>query len=574
MKRLVFLDKLVVLVLLLVASSCAKQGYPTGGPKDTEPPKALGAKPQNETRHFASNHFFIQFDEYVVLKNPDDNVLVSPPLKQKPEYSTKGHGILVKLRDTLQPNTTYLFQFKEAIADFNEGNLLPSYEYVFSTGERMDTLMMAGSVANARNGKPWKETLAVLAFRPGDTVPALATRTDKEGRFAFHYIPEGRYRLVAVEDKNKNLVVDSTEAVAWDTTYFASTDTIDSTRIAMLFISAPDRQVQRVLKAEFVGKGHIVVSTLLPMKHPVVTGEPHRWNLNGRGDTLTLWCLNEQCDSTVLVLSDEGLQDTLKLRYRAPAAKGRRAGAKQQKEPLIKALCDGNRAFYDSLMLAFTVPVSATGDTLLAEVLHLKDSAVTLCPIVLDSNGLQARLDATLRSGEEYQVRIAQGLFTDLYGHVSDSLVFKLTPKDYGILSLHITNHTGSPVFVEVLDKRDTVVQTSGVLRQSSDIKFTHLPEGEYRLRAVLDRNGDGRWTTGDYSLGRQPEGYRLFEKTLQLREKWEMEEKWVLNENTAPLRPRSASAKALPMSKSESGKSKSERSSQSPELRTFPTRD
>ena len=137
------------LSVLLLISSCAKQGYPTGGPKDTEPPKSLGTTPANESRHFAESQFYILFDEYVVLKNPDDNVLVSPPLKQKPEYTTKGKGVLVKLHDTLQANTTYLFQFKEAIADFNEGNLLPSLEYVFSTSDYIDSMMVEGKVVEA-----------------------------------------------------------------------------------------------------------------------------------------------------------------------------------------------------------------------------------------------------------------------------------------------------------------------------------------------------------------------------------------------------------------------------------------
>ena len=514
----------LILALSLLVTACAKQGYPTGGPKDTDPPQALGAKPLNESRHFNATEFYIQFDEYVVLKDADNNVLVSPPMAQKPEYGTKGKGVMVKLKDTLRANTTYLFQFKEAIADFNEGNVLPSYEYVFSTGEGMDTLMLAGRVERSRDGKPWGETLQVLAFRPDDTVPALVTRTDKGGNFAFHYIPEGRYRLVAMEDKNKNLKADSTEAVAWDTAYHSAVDSIDSTQLAILHISAPDRRTQRVLKAEFVTPGHIVVSTLLPMQHPVIEGEPHQWRLNAKGDTLNVWCLNKQCDSTVLMLTDSGIRDTLKLRYR-PSSRGR--GNVQPKVQLVKPLCDGNKAFYDSLMLAFSMPVSAARDTLQAEVISLKDSTVALYPIWLDSTGMTARIGATLHSGEEYSMRIADSLFTDLYGHPSDSLNFRLTPKDYGILTIHIDNRSGSPLVVEVLDKRDTVVQYATLAAQSATLKFTHLPEGDYRLRAVIDTDSNGRWTTGDYTLGRQPERSVLFEKTLQLREKWEMEEKW-----------------------------------------------
>ena len=197
-KNLVFL---VVLVLLVFAAGCARQGYPSGGPKDTDAPKALDAKPLNESRNFAERQFYIQFDEYVTLKNAEQNVIISPPMDPKPEFTTKGRGVLVKIKDTLQPGTTYLFQFKEAIADFTEGNLLPSFEYVFSTGDAMDTMMVAGRVLNARDGKPWSETVTVLAYNGDDTVVSRVTRADKNGRFAFHYIPAGSYRIVALEDR-------------------------------------------------------------------------------------------------------------------------------------------------------------------------------------------------------------------------------------------------------------------------------------------------------------------------------------------------------------------------------------
>ncbi len=521
--------KRVIWLLPLLLLGCARQGYPTGGPKDTAPPKAVECKPHNESRQFDARQFYIAFDEYVVLKNAEQNVLVSPPLKHKAEYSVKGKGVQVRLHDTLQPNTTYLFQFKEAIADYTEGNLLPSYEYVFSTGDSMDTMMMVGRVLDARSASPWKETLTVAAYREADTLPAFVTRTGKDGAFAFHYIPEDRYRIAAFEDKNRDLRIDSTEAVAWDTLHYTSTDSIDSTAMARLRVSAPDWRKQRILKADFSDRGRIAITTLLPMQHPILTGEPLEWRLNRRGDTLNVWCLNALCDSTVFVLvTDEGLNDTLRLRYKSPSRKGTRSRATQQQEnpPLMKSLCGGTAAYYDDLRLGFTNPVTATADSLWAEVMYLKDSTVSQCPVVLDSSGLTARLATTLHSGEQYRVRLRDSLFADLYGDYADSLVFTLTPKDYGTLVLHIDNRTGSPLLVEVLDSKDTVVQ-SQPLDESGTLRFIHLPAAEYRLRAVVDCNGDGQWTTGDWFARRQPEECLYFDKTLQLREKWEMEERW-----------------------------------------------
>lgn len=508
------------------------------------PPAALGCKPANESRNFNDNEFYIQFDEYVVLKNASENILVSPPMKQKPEFTTKGKGILVKLNDTLQENTTYLFQFKEAIADFTEGNLLPSYEYVFSTGEAMDTMSLGGQVLNARNGNPWKEQVTVMAYAvetrpaasPVDTLgcatqPNFVTRCDKEGRFAFHYIPKGNYRLVALEDKNRNLRVDVADAVAWDTASVASHPVADSTHQLLYLISKPDNRQQHITKSEFAEAGRIVITCQQPLENPVIEGVEGEWRMNERHDTLTLWCLDAKRDSAQLVISDpSGIQDTLKLRFTKKAAKGgrRKMGVKEEKMPLMKTLCDGSKAYYDDLRLAFGNPIVKMSDSAMAEIMLLKDSSVHHYPIALDSNGLGARIETSLKSGEKYHVHIAENLFTDLYGKSSDSLSFTLTPKDYGILSIDIDNRMGYPLVIEVLDKRDTVMQQQA-LNTSGKVRFTHLPAGDYRLRAVVDRNGDGHWTPGDYRQQRLPEEAVLFEKTLSLREKWEMEEKWTV---------------------------------------------
>lgn len=519
---------IATLLVVLVAAGCAKQGYPSGGPKDTAAPAAIGTKPLNESRNFKGKQFYIEFDEYVVLKNADQNVLISPPMAQKPLFSTRGKGVQVRLQDTLLPNTTYLFQFKEAIADYTEGNVLSSYEYVFATGDQMDTMMMAGHVHDARSGKPWTEVLTVVAYREGDTLPSLVTRSDKQGTFAFHYIPAGNYRIVALDDKNRDLRIDSTETVAWDTLRYQAADSIDSTHMACLRLSAPDRRKQRLLKAEFTARGRITVSTLLPMQQPRIEGEEVVWRLNDKRDTMNIWCLNEQCDSTVLLLTDEGLADTLRLRYRSLARRTRVQNTAQ--EPLMKALCSGTAAYYDDLRLAFTSPVHALADAPSAEVMLLKDSSVSHCPIVLDSSGMQAQLQTTLHSGEQYRIRLADSLFADLYGHPTDSLVFTLTPKDYGILTLHIDNRSGHQLLIEVLDSRDTVVQKQ-LLPGSGQLRFNHLPAAEYRLRAVVDSNADGQWTTGDYFMRRQPEEILLYDKTLLLREKWELEERWSVDQ-------------------------------------------
>jgi hypothetical protein len=230
------------------------------------------------------------------------------------------------------------------------------------------------------------------------------------------------------------------------------------------------------------------------------------------------------CDSTVIVLTDEGLQDTLRLRYTRKRIG--RGAAPTPKESLMKSLCSGQTAYYDELWLGFTNPIIRYDEGVKATVTSLKDSNVTQCSLMLDSSGLRARFATELKAYEEYRIHVPAGMFTDIYGNVSDTLQFTLKPKDYAILTVHIGNHVGTPLVVELLDGKDTVV-SSRPLAGSGTVRFDHVAAGSYKMRVLVDVNGDESWTTGSYPLRRQPEEFIYFDKTLQLRERWEMEERW-----------------------------------------------
>ena len=76
------------------------------------------------------------------------------------------------------------------------------------------------------------------------------------------------------------------------------------------------------------------------------------------------------------------------------------------------------------------------------------------------------------------------------------------------------------------------MVARRSVTASSGEVRIDHLKADEYRLRAVLDSDTNGVWTTGDYIKGRQPEYVVYYSKSLKLREKWELEERWMLTKS------------------------------------------
>ena len=185
--------------------SCARMGSPDGGWYDDDPPKVIGADPEDKATNVKSKKINIYFDEYIKLEDATNKVIVSPPQLEMPEIKAAGKKIVVELQDTLKENTTYTIDFSDAISDNNEGNPMGNYTYSFSTGERIDTFEVSGYVLDASNLEPIKgiqvglyDDLADSAFK---TKPMLrVSRTDSRGHFVVKGIAPGTYRVYALQE--------------------------------------------------------------------------------------------------------------------------------------------------------------------------------------------------------------------------------------------------------------------------------------------------------------------------------------------------------------------------------------
>ena len=199
------------LLAALAVVSCAKMGQPDGGWYDETPPVIVRTTPQDQGVNVKSKKISIYFDEYIKVDNPTEKVVISPPQLEQAEILASGRKIVVELKDSLKPNTTYTVDFSDAITDNNEGNPLGNYTYTFSTGDHIDTMEVAGYVLNAQNLEPIKGILVGLYSNLSDTVftkePMLrVSRTDSRGKFIIKGIAPGDYRIYALQDADNNYI--------------------------------------------------------------------------------------------------------------------------------------------------------------------------------------------------------------------------------------------------------------------------------------------------------------------------------------------------------------------------------
>ncbi|MBL0145328.1 MAG: Ig-like domain-containing protein [Chitinophagaceae bacterium] len=192
-------------VISTIGTGCAQIGMPTGGTKDTIPPTLVSANPTNKAINFTGNKITLTFNEYVEVQEAQANVLVSPLPKKNPEINYKLKTVTVKLKDTLQPNTTYSINFGNAIKDINEGNPLSNFTYVFSTGATIDSLTLMGKVILAETGKTDSTFIAMLYRNANDssvqkTKPDYIAKLNGNGSFTFVNLPAGNFKLYALKD--------------------------------------------------------------------------------------------------------------------------------------------------------------------------------------------------------------------------------------------------------------------------------------------------------------------------------------------------------------------------------------
>lgn len=197
----------VIAVAALIVAGCARMGSPDGGWYDETPPRVIGANPAEGAVNVKAKQFYVDFNEFIKIENASENVIVSPPQTEAPEIKSQGKRISIKLVDSLKANTTYTIDFSSSISDNNEGNPLGNYTYTFSTGNRIDTLEVAGYVINAENLEPVKGILVGLYDNLSDSafckLPMLrVARTDSRGHFIVRGVAPGRYHIFALQDQD------------------------------------------------------------------------------------------------------------------------------------------------------------------------------------------------------------------------------------------------------------------------------------------------------------------------------------------------------------------------------------
>jgi hypothetical protein len=251
-------------ILAIGNAGCGQIGMPTGGPRDSIPPRLVSASPKLKSTNVSGNKITLTFNEYVDLKEVQTNVLISPLPKRQPSIDYKLKTITVKLKDTLLPNTTYSINFGNAIVDNNEGNPLKDFVYVFSTGKQIDSFTLSGKVIIAETGNADSTLLALLYRKTDDSSvqkkrPDYVARLDSGGHFNFVNLPAGSFNIYALKDGDGGKTYNSKKEI------FAFADAAvtvsEKTEPIVLYASALEKEKEKTITTKRVLAKKLMFST-------------------------------------------------------------------------------------------------------------------------------------------------------------------------------------------------------------------------------------------------------------------------------------------------------------------------
>lgn len=579
-----------IIIAAAVMYSCANIGNPSGGPIDKTPPIFMRSNPTPNAVNVKDRKIEIFFDEIVTLKDPSTKIIVSPAQTEMPRMSALGRKVTVELVDSLLPNTTYTIDFSNSIQDNNEGNAIDNFAFAFSTGSVIDSMRVSGYVLDSRTLEPMQSVVVGLQSNLADSafhkekLQRVALTNDR-GQFSIRNVSPGSYHIFALKDLDRDYKFGNpTEDIAFldsiivpsigsreaaDTVYndLNEIDTImRATRPAyfpndiLLSMFNEDRKSQYLANNLRVDSTRIsltfaAASDTLPSQSIVGRNDvPDQWYTLERSqtnDTLTYWIRPPHLVSadtlmvaTTYLRTDTASNlswgtDTLKFTFQRQKAKKKKKNEETDSLEQIRfmelhPLANGTQEVYAPLLLQTGTPIERYS----REAFHLQrklQNDTTFYPAEIKSIALRDstlnRRDLMLKvdwePGAAYTLAVDSLAMTDIYGLQTKPLKVDFNVRkmeEYGNIVFNIPAVRDSAI-VELLDGTEKIVLRAPVKNHRAEL--LNLLPGKYYARLFIDRNGNGKYDTGNYDMHLQPEETVYYPGAINLKKNWDVEQTW-----------------------------------------------
>ncbi len=536
------LYQLVITTILLSLLGCATQTTPSGGPKDEIPPEMTYSSPRDGQKNFKNDVIELTFDELIKLKDPKEEILITPSPGKNTKFTAKKNKVLIEPEFPWQENTTYSISFRDGIQDLTEGNPAENLRLAFSTGETIDSLSIEGSIGEIFSEKiPDRITVALYqsdTFNIYNHSPTYFTKSNKEGTFSIRNLKGGEYYIYAFDDKNKNLKVESkTEKFGYISKPILLDKDVDSLSINLVNVDARPPAITSIRntdKTTLVRFNKFIDSLNINLEsQPQVIysyGDAQNelifYQAFPRQDSLKVKLfvqdsVLQKLDTTFFIKYSETKMPTETFRIKE-LTENYNAATKEYNHVLSynKPLTSIN---YDSIYIKTDSlnSINLTKENVILDTLHHKASIKVIVEVKPDTltreRGLKP-FNPILRYGK--------GAFISIELDSSKTITKNIVPikeDDTGMVTAKVETNEKN-YLIEIITTENTVIDK---VYNPTEITFKFLKPRDYKIRILIDTNGNGKWDAGNFEKGIEPEKIIFYKSeegkySFPIRANWE----------------------------------------------------
>ena len=520
-------------IFFLLSIGCARRGSIDGGLKDSIAPVLKMSFPKNGSINFTGKEIKLNFDEYVKLKGIDKQLIISPPMKIAPEITPTiaSRQIVIKIKDTLKPNTTYSFNFGQSIEDNNESNVYKQFKYVFSTGKYIDSLSINCTIKDAYEKKT-PNFVSIMLYEVNekykDSVvysqnPSYITNSlDSLKNCRIENIKAGKYLLVALKDKNGNNKFNSRDEKIGFQKQFITIPNDTVFQLEMFQEALPFK----ALKPKQASGNRIIVpfeGNYKDAKISLTNGKETIQTIItklDKKDSLQVWFKPLKVDSLQLSISKNKYLDNFNVKIKA-----------QKKDTLsFNSVQTDVLNFRDTYKIHSSTPIAKIDNSKIK--LINKDSVAVAFTTNYDAFNQDIKFEFKKEESEKYQFKIMPGAFLDYLDKKNDTLKYNIPTKklsDYGNLRVVLEKPKRFPVIIELTDDSGKIIATE-YSKKETTVDFNLIEPNKYTLRVIYDDNNNSEFDAGNFLEKRQSEEVFHYPKVIDVRENWDVNETIILN--------------------------------------------
>lgn len=540
LKSGLFLRFIIIALLPVVMSynyGCANMQRPTGGPKDSIPPKILNISPENYLTNFKEKEIIVTFDEYIKINNQFKEFSISPDTDFPPQYKVKKKNLHITLPDSLEENSTYTINFGNGLVDYNEGNILRNFTYVFSTGDELDSLNISGKVIDGYkkefNYQNDQDVKVILIPTKQDSIfgkkkANIFTSVDSTGNFKIANLKEGTYRIYALKEQDNDRIYNNpNEYIGFINDSIVLTK--DTANILLEYTKGYPRDFRTIERKidnkgfilftfnKSVEKGNLKILDNELLDNTKIT----KWG--SLMDTAKVYIENFDFDSIKFEIKDDKtILDTIVLR------KARNFKIERFSNPILSIGNKVDKVKHIKITSDFPIENLDKSKIILKED-SLDRRNFSLIKDTLVSNTYHLKYNWKPKKNYEliFEEKAILGLF-NVYNQESKSN-FTLDESDnYGNIHFTVKGLDSlNQYIIEIIDEKKENVYDKRVLKgyEIENLEYLDFAAGKYSMRIIWDQNKNNKWDPGNVYENKQAEPIWYLDRVFTIRAGWEQNE-------------------------------------------------